>query len=576
MKKLLLIIMILIFMIGFSAFSEETIVQLLIDQIQVETTEPILSIDGEIIVPMIDTFKTLGAQITNGNVITSYYLNTFIKIDINNNLYSMNGKNYNFDSGKYLRNGVLYVPLSLLQKAFDLTYDSKVDNSIYLKANRVIQYRNYDFISYKQISFEEEGAKFSVPLDWDQLGTYVYGFDSSYGRISVAFSTRKLNENIDINYIVNTYQEHLVMSYGDAVLVAERKQEIYNYLTSNVLYIQLNVNDIASKRVVHFVESKNQVYIIEFNYPKAISETYLKMVIKNIMDSFYINDVSIDENSEHYMESDMARKYEMVLSSEIYSNMVVEEKFILEGYFKSVDPVDSLTVKVTRKDSVVEFYIPVEDNSFHTEIYTPFGLGKHNVKISITNYDEKIVFDPITKQPVSNSKDKNLLWFSVVNISDEDIRYTIPTKMIQSEDKLIVSMSNLVSYKSHTLYAKAKALYTFVKDEIEVLSVNDTNYSALDVYETFQGTKKEVMYYLTALLRSQDIPAKIIEGSDEFNQHYWVEAYLNGEWFILDPIGDVIRGEVFSESDTIIIPEKFNADAFLYDLYYPNQVILDH
>lgn len=576
MKKISLIIMILFVMVGFSSFSEDEIIHLHIDQIRLDTDNPALSTEDGIIVPMIESFETLGAQISSGDVITSYYLNTFIKIDTRNNQYAINGKKYSFNVEQYMRNDVLYVPLSLFQKAFDLSLDSQIEDDLYLKANNVIQYRNYDAISYKQLSFEEEGAKFSIPLDWDPLGNYIYGFDSSYGRISVEFSKRKLNENIDTNYIVNTYQEHLLMAYGDRAYVSDNKQEIYNYLNSNVLYIQLDVNDIKTKRVVHFVESKDQVFIIEFNYPNAISESYIETVIQNIMDSFYINDVSIDTKAEHYFESDMTQKYNLVLSSVVYSNMVVEEKFVLEGYFNTDEVIDSLTVSVGRHDNSVEFYIPIDNNSFYTEIYTPFGLGKHNIKISITNNGEKIIFDPITNKPISNVSDKNLLWFSVVNLSDEDIRYTIPTKMVQSQDKLILSMSNLVSYKSHTLYAKAKALYNFIRDEIDVLTVNDINYTALDVYETFQGTNKEVMYYLTALLRAQDIPARIIEGSSEFNQHYWVEAYLNGNWLVLDPIGTQVQTDPLSEDNMITFPKKFNADAYLYNIYFPKQVILDH
>lgn len=575
-KKALFFIICIICVVSFSAFSEEHEISLYIDQILIETDSPVLSVEGEIYIPMVSTFKLLGAQVDEGDITTSYYLNTFVKIDLEKEYYAINGKRTAFDTSRAYRNNRLYVPLKLLQKAFDLTFDQEDDHQVFLKANRIIQYTNYDAIQYKQISIDEDGVRLSIPLDWDILGNALYGFDSSYGRISAAYSSRGLNDNIDTDLIIDTYQEHLFMEYGDHAIITDKKQLIFNYLTSNVLYIDMDVNDIQTKRVVHFIHSGNYVYIMEFNYPIAVSELYLNEVFRNIMTSFYIDDSSFDSKQEHYIETKSARKTKLYISSDIYSNMTVNDKFLFEGYFDTNQLIESLTISVSRKNNTLDFYIPVENNSFSTEIYTPFGLGKHNVEISITQKEEKVIFDPITSEPMQEEVDDKLLFFSVVNLSDKTIRYTIPTKMVQSDDHYLSSMSQFITYQYHTNYSKAKAIYDFITEQIEVLPLNDVNYSALDVYEHYQGTTKEIAFYTTALLRAQNIPAKIIEGISEFNSHIWVEAYLNGDWLIIDPIGDNDYIEILAEDEQTNLPPRFNNRRYLYDDRYYIQRVLDY
>jgi transglutaminase-like putative cysteine protease len=166
--------------------------------------------------------------------------------------------------------------------------------------------------------------------------------------------------------------------------------------------------------------------------------------------------------------------------------------------------------------------------------------------------------------------------FSVVNISDQVIRYSIPTKNVQSDDNYIASMSNLISYRYSTNYSRAKALYDFVEEEVLVLEINPIKYTALDVYEAFEGTKKEIAYYLTALLRAQKIPARIVEGDSDFSTHLWVEAFLNGSWLILDPVGDSQYIEIIVDESYEPLEASFNGKRSIYNNRYPTQTVLDY
>ncbi|MBI9015036.1 MAG: transglutaminase domain-containing protein [Clostridiales bacterium] len=372
---------------------------------------------------------------------------------------------------------------------------------------------------------------------------------------------------------MDIYKEHLIMEYKEEVIFSKSEQKIYNYLTSNVLYFTTNVNDIITKHVIHFISADDQVHIVAFKYPNNISEKFILQVFENIMQTFYIDGLSFDKSSEHYLEFQAARNYHLKVSSKAYSNMTVNDIFPLEGYFNSDEKIDSLTITVSRGDEQLEFSVPVENNSFMTNIYTPFGLGKHDIKIAITPKEEKITFD--NSVPIDAPNEQLLLQYSVVNLSKYDIQYTIPTKMVQSNDRDIESMSKLLTRKFHTDYSKAKAIYDFILEDIEVLEINEINFSAREVYEQYQGTQKEIALYLTALLRAQDIPARIIEGSNAYVTHHWVEAYLNNEWIIVDPFGDSVLIEL--ELDTMmVLPPGFNASKTTYKNRYPEKIILEH
>jgi hypothetical protein len=573
MKKTF-IIFVLIFFVGLQVYSEDKIIHIYIDQVSVNSDMNPIQAEDDIYIPMISYFNTLGAQVNKGDIITSYYLNTYVKADPANKVVYINGKGFNFEP--LYRDNELYVPLDIFLKAFDLTVGNLIDDTLYLNANTVIQYRNYNAIQYKQISFKDEGVRFSIPLDWDYLRDQVYGYDSNYGRISVEFSSRILNENIDVNTIIEMYKEHLFMAYLEYADITNSTTELINYLTSNVLYIETDVNAVNMKRVVYFINTDEYVYTIEFNYPGSLSERYFSEVIGNIMNSFYIDSVTFDKNNEHYIETPTVIETGMMLSSELYSNMIVEDSFILEGYFNTTESIQSLTVQVRRDDKKLDLYIPVENNAFKAKIYTPFGLGKHDFSIAISAEEEKVIFDPDTHKAIITSNDQPLMNFSVVNISDQVIRYSIPTKNVQSDDNYIASMSNLISYRYSTNYSRAKALYDFVEEEVLVLEINPIKYTALDVYEAFEGTKKEIAYYLTALLRAQKIPARIVEGDSDFSTHLWVEAFLNGSWLILDPVGDSQYIEIIVDESYEPLEASFNGKRSIYNNRYPTQTVLDY
>jgi hypothetical protein len=87
---------------------------------------------------------------------------------------------------------------------------------------------------------------------------------------------------------------------------------------------------------------------------------------------------------------------------------------------------------------------------------------------------------------------------------------------------------------------KAAQLEGFVEAEIRQTYQNVINLSAAEVARKKEGACTEFAYFLTALLRAQDIPARavtgllLLPGEREFAHHAWVEAWCDDSWYRLD------------------------------------------
>ncbi len=587
-SKLLLISTILISTLTIYSFAlNDSELDLYINDSLIITDHAILMVEGNIMIPMVSVFETLGAQVyfhEKSNTISSYYLNNFTKVKLNYDEYYVNGLLHSFSHKPLLINDIYYVPLDYFLSSIDLTLEKSDKDSVYLTTNNSRQYTNFNNNFFHKIIVEEDGIRYSTPQNWEKISTNKLGYFTTLGTVFLEYSFRTLNDNIDVEYIINTHKDNLLLEFEDKVTFKKTKKVTYNYHTSNVLYITNNVNEIVLNQIVHFIEDEDKIYKFIFTYPEGLIEEYLFIDFDKIINSFSIDNKSLDMSKEHYIEYNSSMKLGLHLNNDVYSNMIVQNYLPLKGYFNSDLEIDSLTVTVTKNNKEVQFFIPVIQNSFSQKIYTPFGLGKHDIKIEITKKEEKIVFtNTNAKQPHSDFtdydsklEDNTLLRFSVININKDNIRYKIPTKYVQSGEHSIRVMSDSKTYKYQTDYLKVKVLYKHIVDDIEHIKYNETNFSAFDVYEQRIGTKKEIALYLTALLRAQNLPARVIRGNNDSSAHIWTEVFYNGEWILLDPVGTQVPNVIGGDIETIDVIPTFDASKSIYKRYFPEQRVLGY
>ncbi len=119
------------------------------------------------------------------------------------------------------------------------------------------------------------------------------------------------------------------------------------------------------------------------HYGDEVPEEDIIEVFDNIISTFKIRNLSVDTEEEHYMEFEDFYYSGMQLNQEYYSNMVVDKsKIPFSGTLEEGHGLDAFKIKVTSEQSSLDFIIPITGNAFDGTIYTPFGLGKHNIFIS--------------------------------------------------------------------------------------------------------------------------------------------------------------------------------------------------
>ncbi len=124
---------------------------------------------------------------------------------------------------------------------------------------------------------------------------------------------------------------------------------------------------------------------------------------------------------------------------------------------------------------------------------------------------------------------------------------------------------------SETSWEAVRLLHDWVKDNIEFDFESSSRVSADEILEAESGNAQSVADLLVALLRSQDIPARVVKGAvtdgagvGSDGSHTWVEAYVSGVgWVMLDPLwADIFDSFGYITSDRVAVARIANEDQY--------------
>ncbi|MDQ6420663.1 transglutaminase-like domain-containing protein [Paenibacillus sp. LHD-117] len=169
-----------------------------------------------------------------------------------------------------------------------------------------------------------------------------------------------------------------------------------------------------------------------------------------------------------------------------------------------------------------------------TEVF-PLQLGNGEYKVMLLENISGKSYKAVKQQAVTLSlKDEKVVYLNSV----QNVSWT-------SSSKAIAKAQELAKGKK-TDEEKAKAVYDFIISNIaydkNLAQTVTTDY--LPSIDRTLTTKKDICYGYAALyaamLRSLDIPAKLVMGDSDYVDvyHAWNEVYLNGKWVTIDTTVD--------------------------------------
>ncbi|SHJ65101.1 stalk domain-containing protein [Paramaledivibacter caminithermalis] len=495
-------------------------------------TEPII-VNDRTMVPMRAIFENLGAQVEwydKQKTVTGYrrYKNNvsdmFIKLKIGDTTAYRNGNSFHLDSPPIIRNDRTLVPVRFIAESFgiDVKWDAETRTVLLISDDDVKKPELIDDISYIPKYFDS-GINLMIPEFWNTSdSSNKFGYKDEEDNIQMIVDIKEFKEPMTLDEFTEKSKAAILETYKDRVVFTGSDKLSINNIDINVIYLKNSSITPEINQVLYYFTSSKYSYSITFSYYSQSNDSQLLNIISNIIHTIEIDGVINTEN-EHYIEYKDFFNYGINLNTKISSSMEVQSQFDFKGTLSEETDLEYFIVEVSKGDEKCKFKIPISNNKFDSKIYTPFGLGNHNVTI-------------IAPKPQENSK---IMQFNIINSNSQDIRYLIPSLLVEKNDNEIINLAKEITKdinKYLPKYDESKAIFKWIYENIEYDELlNSHPRSAKKVLTDKKGTNEEISYLYAALLRASNIPSKIVKGKiDNDNFHVWNEIKINGRWIIAD------------------------------------------
>jgi transglutaminase/protease-like cytokinesis protein 3 len=215
------------------------------------------------------------------------------------------------------------------------------------------------------------------------------------------------------------------------------------------------------------------------------------------------------------------------------------------------------------KDKRIKLMITKDNSSYTYNLYAsgqaedfPLQQGNGTYKVSVlentTGNKYKSLYSEVVDVTMSDSN-------SVYLGSVQNVKWS-------SSDKAILKAKELTKGKT-TDEEKVKAIYNYVVANVQYdysLANNVTTDYIPNINNTL-NTKKGICYdyasLFAAMLRSVDVPAKLVMGNTSYvtQYHAWNEVLMDGKWVTIDTTVDASAAKSKKNADFIKASSKYTA-----------------
>ncbi len=587
-KKALISTCFAICFIFFSAFynienADDKVYKLVLDSKEINLKNPIVLQNSTIMLPVKDCLDLFDAHFDyyeSNKKISSYYDNSFANLYIDKNKIFINGNELELNEPITTINSNAYAPVKFFCDFLNLEYQLN-DKNIELSSRFDTNYVYLNSQANTEHKFEKYKLKLALPFGWQAIGDNYFGIENPYEKYGFKIKTTEAYPDFKPEYYFNGIIQSVGSSAKDNVKnIKESDIKTENH-TFYVLHYTIEKkeeqekiaeerksennapteagNETNEKRTNEGKEKKTEkpaqsthyshylcveegiIYEFIFDHSKNNSEHPVQKDFESSLRSLKVKPYDISPVYEHYLEYPRFSELEIELQSKIHSTMEIYSNFNFAGSIKNMGK-GKIYSKVTREKNEKISEIEIDENgNFDALIFAPFGIGSHN--IHIYEIDE-------------NNNEISLMRFNIVNLSAKDISYTIPDKYIKPnaeniKDDLQKIMEENNNKKFLNEYKLSLAIFMYVADNFvydnELFMQKDAEKIPADKLNLSEKmTCINANIYLASIMRSADIPCRIIEGKNNLGRHIYMECKINGMWRVYD-----ISSEIFSRHNKV-------------------------
>lgn len=119
-------------------------------------------------------------------------------------------------------------------------------------------------------------------------------------------------------------------------------------------------------------------------------------------------------------------------------------------------------------------------------------------------------------------------------------KYLVATTNAQSNSSTIKNMAASITAGKTTTYAKAQAIFNWVRNNVSYAFYYNTSKGALNTLSSRSANCCDTSHLVVALSRAAGIPARYQHGTCTFSSgtygHVWAQLYVNGKWYYADAV----------------------------------------
>jgi len=250
---------------------------------------------------------------------------------------------------------------------------------------------------------------------------------------------------------------------------------------------------------------------------------YLYLISKTIKYKYKNNnsDIKIKYNLKDPQNIRGTKIYGNISYSEFYDN-INEVISYMDYYNVAPNYIDTKTGMMQYQTIIFVFTKVLNRGELPQTIYLDIATPN-----TITQATPKYV-RPGTKNPL-NSKYKG----------GSLAKYLKPSKNCQSNSKYIKDLAKKITKGCKTKLDKAKAIYYWVRNNIEYSYYYNTKYGAKKAILKKKGNCVDQSHVIVALCRAVKIPARYVHGKCKFVSghwygHVWTQIMVGKTWYVAD------------------------------------------
>lgn len=564
-------------------------------------------LNGEVMVSARTFFEKIGAEVlwieSTGEII-AYRDNIFLKFSPHTKIAYVNGQVKTMPVHAVIYKGDLFISASFAANILELNHTSNLTPrslSIDYREN-ILEYQQFGYRHFKRATLPNWGISFYIPEYWtkSEIEENKFETDDIYEPYTLAVEYFPLNQQFTRGILRDNLVNTLKEQHGEAFkLISNSTLKLGEYLSDVVTY-DIETEDETKHYILYVFFEQLIGYTLLGEYPSSVEFSESKDVFNLIAGTFSITKLTINEQLEHYTELNSFHSLGIKFRKTIFSNMPVNNQFAFTGTVTQADLVKGFHVVVSKDGEQVSYYVPVIEGAFNTRIFTPFGLGKHNITVVLDRFAEfeeestepsneivgeeekvedeeevvlpfAVILDELVLETlrldVNLNTIDNLMKFSVLNISADQIRFVLPSDYVNYDHDSVYNISNTLTFRLTNQVSKSKVLYDWIIENYiysETL-IDNKIMNVLELTNQTRANSIELCLLYTGLLRSVDIPARIVRGISLDTTEYWVEAYINGRWYVSDIVRDVTEKNENSD--------YFNKNQ---NLHYEDYALIDY